>query len=270
MDKQLAKQLKLKFDKHKEGMKKGALEIMNIKFVKKYFELSEKVLSIPKYDVDKSEKDYQQFKEFILKSSKPIDKSVKINSNDLDQRKRKIESILKNDLELIAQNPKKSKDQQSLKKNPELIHGVIGCNPEILSLMKDLKKEVLLLSEYSSNVKRWMNFKVPKISDGGNFGVGVLEEVITVLVRSEDIAYEVIESMTKYFIARGKLISKTFKNLPIEDYCRSLFSLDQSQKISLRTMFSDIRDNYGVLYDVIQKNIEKIIQPRFEHRSSMF
>ncbi|KAJ6246018.1 proteasome regulator pa28 [Anaeramoeba flamelloides] len=304
METEETKKFKKKFQEQTKNLKEQALEIMNIKLVEKFFALSEKVISIPKYNVDLGEKGYKQVREYFVNYSKDLEnkkKKKRFNKNGKNKKKqnnKKIE-IENNNKETKIENENEKEKQGNLateveqeekendkvehKNNEKEIkkvamgllkleneHNLIGCNTDVLSLMTDLKKEVLVLVDYTSKAKRWMRLTVPKISDGGNFGVEVIEEVMNVLERSEDVGFEVIDSMTKYFVARGKLISKTIKHPSIEDYSRSVFELDESQKISLRTMFSDIRDNYGVMYDVIQKNIEKILKPRNENTISMF
>ncbi|KAJ3449315.1 hypothetical protein M0812_05461 [Anaeramoeba flamelloides] len=304
METEETKKFKKKFQEQTKNLKEQALEIMNIKLVEKFFALSEKVISIPKYNVDLGEKGYKQVREYFVNYSKDLEnkkKKKRFNKNGKNKKKQnntKIEIENNNkETKIVNENEKekqvnlateveqeeKENDKVEHKNNEKEIkkvamgllkleneHNLIGCNTDVLSLMTDLKKEVLVLVDYTSKAKRWMRLTVPKISDGGNFGVEVIEEVMNVLERSEDVGFEVIDSMTKYFVARGKLISKTIKHPSIEDYSRSVFELDESQKISLRTMFSDIRDNYGVMYDVIQKNIEKILKPRNENTISMF
>ncbi|KAJ6236557.1 hypothetical protein M0813_27946 [Anaeramoeba flamelloides] len=301
METEETKTLKKKFQEQTKNLKEQALEIMNIKLVEKFFALSEKVISIPKYNVDLGEKGYQQVREYFVNYSKDfqnIKKKKRFNKNGKSKKKQnnhknktensnqetetetKKEKENEKEKEGDFKTTKEKVEQKNYEKEMKKVtmnllqleneHNLIGCNNDVLSLMSDLKKEVLVLVDYTSKVKRWMRLTVPKISDGGNFGVEVIEEVMNVLERSEDVGFEVIDSMTKYFVARGKLISKIIKHSSIEDYSRSVFELDESQKISLRTMFSDIRDNYGVMYDVIQKNIEKILKPRNENTISMF
>lgn len=49
---------------------------------------------------------------------------------------------------------------------------------------------------------------VPRIEDGNNFGVSIQEETLNELSSSEDSAVHKLESLSKYFTNRGKLISK--------------------------------------------------------------
>jgi len=111
---------------------------------------------------------------------------------------------------------------------------------------------------------------VPKIEDGNNFGVGVQEEVMNELSRAEDSALGIVETSTKYFISRGKLISKVLKYPQIEDYAKSIGLLDEKNYLDVRLAFQDLRNNYAILDDIVQKNLDKLMKPRSSHTSNMF
>jgi hypothetical protein len=71
-----------------------------------------------------------------------------------------------------------------------------------------LKKELLELIEMINVVKLWIQLNIPRIEDGNNFGVSIQEETVNELGRAEDSGFAVLESMTKYFVTRAKLVSK--------------------------------------------------------------
>ncbi|KAJ3444981.1 hypothetical protein M0812_10844 [Anaeramoeba flamelloides] len=293
MDQKETLELKKRFENFRKESKNTALEIMNLKIPKKYFELRERVESLEESLKATIEKNYEkEFTQFFpstntntntntktktktntntnTNSNKNKNKILNTNINtsknngtlndlDLGTRKRKA----KFDLKEISKNNNNNNKRVQLKKVP--------CNKEIIQLMDELKKEVLILLQYTSKVKQWMRLNIPLISDGANFGVAVIEKVIGIIGRSEDVGYEALQSTTKYFIARGKLISTLQKHKNIQDYYYSIFEFDQRQIITLKTMFRYIRDNYGIMYDTIQKNMEKILKPRNDNRiTSMF
>jgi len=98
----------------------------------------------------------------------------------------------------------------------------------------------------------------------------VQEEVLEELTRSEDSALAMIDTPAKYYVARGKLISKALKYPQIEDYAKSIALLDEKQYLDVRLAYKDLRNNYAILDDVVQKNLDKLMKPRSSHTSNMF
>jgi len=113
-----------------------------------------------------------------------------------------------------------------------------------------------------STVKIYIQLNIPRIEDGNNFGVGVQEETLGELGRCEDSAFSVLETMTKYFIVRGKLSSKCIKYPSVHDFRKSVAELDEKHYLQLQLSCLDLRNNYAVLHDMITKNLEKIVAPR--------
>jgi len=74
--------------------------------------------------------------------------------------------------------------------------------------MTILKREVLDLIEDAGTVKVWIQLNIPRIEDGNNFGVSIQEETVAELSRAEDAGFSVLESMTKYFLTRAKIVSR--------------------------------------------------------------
>ncbi|KAJ6252207.1 hypothetical protein M0813_14357 [Anaeramoeba flamelloides] len=264
---------------------------MNLKIPKKYFELRERVECLEESLKTLVETNYQKkFTQFFPSTNTNTNTKTNTNTNTNNNNSNNTNknkntntntnsSTNNSTLDCLDLNTRKRKTKFNLNEinktqnnNNEITQlKTVPCNKEILQLMDELKKEILILLRYTSKVKQWMRLNIPVISDGANFGVAVIEEVIGIIGRSEDVGYEALQSITKYFITRGKLISKLQKHTNIQDYYYSIFELDQSQIITLKTIFRYIRDNYGIMYDTIQKNMEKILQPRNDNRiTSMF
>eukprot|EP01087_Luapelamoeba_hula_P010403 TRINITY_DN2755_c0_g1_i5.p1 TRINITY_DN2755_c0_g1~~TRINITY_DN2755_c0_g1_i5.p1 ORF type:complete len:132 (+),score=10.84 TRINITY_DN2755_c0_g1_i5:187-582(+) len=100
--------------------------------------------------------------------------------------------------------------------------------------------------------------------------VGIQEETISELTRSEDAGYNLLESMTKYYVTRAKLVTKVLKYPSIEDYRQSVDELDQKEYVNLRLSCLDMRNNMALCYDMLNKNIEKIITPRTSHSHALY
>jgi len=138
----------------------------------------------------------------------------------------------------------------------------IPSNKIILQLLGLLKKELLEIIEMINTVKLWIQLNIPRIEDGNNFGVSIQEETVNELSRAEDAGFAVLESMTKYFVTRAKLVSKVMKYPSVQDYRQSVVELDEKEFINLRMCCMDLRNNYAILHDMILKNLEKIKTPR--------
>ena len=48
----------------------------------------------------------------------------------------------------------------------------------------------------------------------------------------------------------------------LEDYKRCVIELDYKQMLMLKHCLRDLRNNYWILYDVLNKNWDKIVKPK--------
>jgi len=172
-------------------------------------------------------------------------------------KKRKIEEGNSQEMEITTE---RSKPEEK-----------IPSNKIIVDLLTILKREILDLIEMINTVKIWIQLNIPRIEDGNNFGVSIQEETVSELSRAEDSGFTLLESITKYFVTRAKLVSKILKHPNIEDYSQTVIELDEKEFINLRLCCLDLRNNYAILHDMIIKNMEKIKKPRSSnHMSSIF
>jgi hypothetical protein len=173
--------------------------------------------------------------------------------------------VLNEVAERNAKRRKVSDSQQDHNTSPSYEFPDVPSNEILLELMAILKKEILQLIEMINTVKIWIQLNIPRIEDGNNFGVSIQEETVNELGRAEDSGFAVLESMTKYFVTRAKLVSKVLKYPNIEDYIQSIMELDEKEFINLRLCALDLRNNYTILHDMIIKNLEKLKTPRTSH-----
>lgn len=68
--------------------------------------------------------------------------------------------------------------------------------------------------------------------------MSIQEETVNELGRAEESGLAVLESITKYFVSRAKVVSKVQKHSTVEDYVQSLKELDEKQVRRLRTRFT--------------------------------
>jgi len=134
----------------------------------------------------------------------------------------------------------------------------ILSNELILSMMKIVKLKHAEAMEGLSAIKMWIQLNLPRFEDGNNFRVGVQEECISELSRVEDTCFSVMDSMSKYFSTRARLVSKCLKHPDVEDYKRSIEEVDHMQAVNLRMSTLDLRNNYTILHDVLKKNDDRL------------
>lgn len=55
-----------------------------------------------------------------------------------------------------------------------------------------------------------------------------------------------------------------------EEYQRAIDSLDRQQLVHLYVAWQEIRTNYIVIYDIVVKNLERLVKPRPTNHSNMY
>lgn len=143
----------------------------------------------------------------------------------------------------------------------------------LFSLIKEefrlLKMENLELCEMVINVKLFINLNVPRVEDGNNFGVGVQLDTITQLSRVEDGSLVSTENFYKYLEGRAKIVRKSKKHSS-SIYDEMLLSFDEKQLKLIWIARVDLRNNYANLYDIMMKNIDRILCPRSDNTVNMY
>jgi len=184
----------------------------------------------------------------------------------------KLEGLEPEVLNTFQQGIKKRKLEENAHENDIEMRGPnVPSNKVILDLLAIIKREILELIEMINTVKIWIQLNIPRIEDGNNFGVSIQEETVSELSRAEDSGFAVLESMTKYFVTRGKLVTKVLKHPNIEDYRQCVLELDDKEFVNLRFCALDLRNNYAILHDIIIKNLEKLKTPRSSnHMAAIF
>lgn len=63
-----------------------------------------------------------------------------------------------------------------------------------------------------------VQLNIPKVEDGNNFGVSIQEESVNDLAKAEDTSFSLLDGINKYFMTRGKLVSRMGKYPGVKDY----------------------------------------------------
>ncbi|BAM40621.1 subunit of proteaseome activator complex [Theileria orientalis strain Shintoku] len=95
-----------------------------------------------------------------------------------------------------------SPESKRTKRAHEEANQVLPSHKQIFLELEQIKLEASELIEIITNIKLWIQLNIPRIEDGNNFGVGIQEEVIQELTRVEDTAFNLYDSIVKYYMAR--------------------------------------------------------------------
>ena len=199
---------------------------------------------------------------------------------DMTEARRKAEEAQKKREETEAGEtaPKKRKLADSDDKSEETEKGTVKdaemfmpSNRLVVESTDFLRKELLEVIDNFDTVKLWIQLNIPRIEDGNNFGVSVQEDTVSEVSRAEDNAFALLEVITKYYIARAKLVTKCFKYPNLADFETAVSEVDQKQYLNTVLSVVDLRNNYALIYDMVIKNMDKLENPRSsEHMSHLF
>ncbi|XP_072234621.1 proteasome activator complex subunit 1 [Leuresthes tenuis] len=148
--------------------------------------------------------------------------------------------------------------------------GPICSNERVESLLREVNPEIQTLKEKLNTVSMWVQLQIPRIEDGNNFGVDVQEKVFKLLTntRTKIEAYQT--QISKYYNERGDAVAKASKLTHVGDYRQLVHELDQYQYCELRLVVLDIRNTYSELFDIINKNYDKIKKPRGDGKALIY
>nr|XP_039325037.1 proteasome activator complex subunit 2-like [Saimiri boliviensis boliviensis] len=155
-------------------------------------------------------------------------------------------------------------DKQEKKEVPKC--GFLPGNEKVLSLLALVKPEVWTLKEKCILVITWIQHLIPKIEDGNDFGVAILERVNAVKTKVE--AFQT--TIAKYFSGRGDAVAKASKETHVMDYWALVHKRDEAAYGELWAMVLDLRAFYAELYHIISSNLEKTVNPKGEEKPSMY
>jgi len=151
-----------------------------------------------------------------------------------------------------------------------LPNGPVPVNVKIVDIITKVKPLIRKLVDDANHLKMWISFLIPKIEDGNNFGVSIQEDTLAEVRAVESEAAAFYDQIARYYMTRGKIISKVAKYPHIDDYRKSVHELDEKEFLSLRLALWEVRNHYAMLHDMIGKNIDKIRKPRSINTESLY
>ncbi|XP_029831043.1 proteasome activator complex subunit 3 isoform X2 [Ixodes scapularis] len=148
--------------------------------------------------------------------------------------------------------------------------GSVHTNSHIVSIVDVVKPKIWQLVDDTNILKMWIQFLIPRIEDGNNFGVSIQEDALTEIRAVEGEAAAFFDQISRYFLTRGKIIAKVAKYPHVDDFRRTVQELDEKQYVSLRLVLCELKNHYATLHDLITKNLEKIKRPRSSNAENMY
>jgi len=184
--------------------------------------------------------------------------------------------LLNHDADEISSKKRKfsvlSNDVSELQGTKVLLlpNGSVPSNKYIVDVVELVKPRIQQLVEDANVLKMWIQFLIPRIEDGNNFGVSIQEDTLGEIrtVESEAAAY--FDQISRYFLTRGKIVSKVAKYPHVDDFRRTVQELDEKEFLSMRLILCELRNHYATLHDMITKNLEKIKKPRTSNADTMY
>lgn len=138
----------------------------------------------------------------------------------------------------------------------------VPCNNNLIRLIDLIKPEIKDVIEACEKIKMWISLLIPRIEDGNNFGVSIQEEVLNEVHRIQTESINYLDTISRYFITRAKIVSKVAKYPFLDDYRRAVKEVDEKEYMNIQFSINEIRSHYMLILDVVSKNYEKIKKPR--------
>ncbi|XP_060111304.1 proteasome activator complex subunit 2 [Heteronotia binoei] len=191
-------------------------------------------------------------------------KEDKLNIKDL--------SVLRAPLDIPIPDPPPKEDEMETEKEEKEAPkcGYLKGNESIVSLLDRVKPEVREFREKCVLVATWIQYMIPKIEDGNDFGVAIQEKVLERIVALKTKAEGFQTTIAKYFSERGEAVAKASKDTHVMDYRCLVHERDEAIYREIQMMVLDIRGFYAELYHILSKNLEKLTNPKGEEKPSMY
>lgn len=163
----------------------------------------------------------------------------------------------------------KADAEEKKKKTPPKC-GFIVSNEHVAKLLKPVKQEIYAFRETMVNVTCWIHHLIPKIEDGNDFGVAIQEKILERITGVQKKMDELLPNINKYMSERGDAVAKASKDTHVMNYRCLVHEKDRDMFRECRMIVMDLLSLYTELYDVINKNLDKVTNPKGEEKSSMY
>jgi len=198
---------------------------------------------------------------------------------------------------LAEANAQFGSEVEAKTKDPALAE--TGVNAVVTRLTGLVRDELATLHDSLFTLETWLSLQVPAIADGNNFGVEIQEHTVKSLMERRTKAKELLDSLHKWSSERGDLWGKavfpvvakkseskgskkstggekdtnessessdiaTSYNMVVSDAVVAIAALDTQQYFHLKSVLQFVWKTYAVVLDQIEKNSDKLKDPRGE------
>ncbi|KAK8817616.1 hypothetical protein WA538_004335, partial [Blastocystis sp. DL] len=139
---------------------------------------------------------------------------------------------------------------------------VVECNKEIMKLNASLKQEMIDFLAIYDVLQMWITYNRAPYDNGHPIGEEVQNELFSYLENGKDSAVDMFDALKSYHQARADNIRNSRKNMQVADLVECVRALDTSHYITLCQGFRDLRNAYSMILDKIEKNYEKLTNPK--------
>ncbi|CAF98731.1 unnamed protein product, partial [Tetraodon nigroviridis] len=196
-------------------------------------------------------------------------------SNYIPQKITQLDALLRDDIPIPDppspedEEMETDKNEETEKKKPPKC-GFIKGNEKIMVLLEKVKPEIVAFREAIITVSSWIQHLIPKIEDGNDFGVAIQEKILERIAAVKTKAETFQTNINKYFTERGDAVAKASKETHVMDYRSLVHDKDVAIFSEIRVIVLDIRGFYAEFYDIINKNLDKVTNPKGEEKPSMY
>jgi hypothetical protein len=144
-----------------------------------------------------------------------------------------------------------------------------GLSDKVQGYARELEAELIDMLGALGKLRVWLQLKMPRESDGDNFGVAVQATVLSMLTAGRVSGQSVLSDLYKYQQDRAGFVKEARRYPTVADFEACIGLFDVRQMVAFGQAASDLRDNYALLLDRIVKNQEKLLRPRRDTSNHM-
>ncbi|KAE8633426.1 hypothetical protein XENTR_v10001877 [Xenopus tropicalis] len=167
-----------------------------------------------------------------------------------------------------SEDSSKMETDKEEKKAPRC--GFLKENEKLQNVLNTVQPEIRRLREGCALIITWIHHLIPKIEDGNDFGVSVQEKLVERVTAVKTKVETTQTNISKYFSERGDVVAKASKETHVMDYRALVHEKDEITFVDLKIAFTEVRNFYVEIFDIILKNFEKITNPKGDEKSSMY
>jgi len=160
-------------------------------------------------------------------------------------------------------------DSNNSSSNASAIRRTNGQLREIINAVKPHLFEQIFAAK---SIQAWLKSSLPRIEDGNNFGVEVIETIISYFKIAELQMLGNVEYIADFYAVRADRISRFVADETNVDETTktAIEELDETAFCNLKSAVVDLRNNYADLLDMLLRNMDKLQKPRSDHSRDMY